>query len=711
MDRILKKVPVLFVVTVFFMITIVSPAMAAVSNGTITRTYSASTIAPNGTVTVTLTPSPANLFDLPGYQVVEIIPAVFTVTTDPGISVAANLDNVWTFTQIGNSPIIYTVTAPAGTATGPNTFSGTFKDDDANTGTVGGAATLTIAEAVLPPQPTPTLAQPTQPAPTQPAPAAVLSAIAVSPGSITVIAGNTETFTATPKDQFGNPIAATVTWSSSNPSAGTIDAAGVFTALAAGTTTITAASGGISGQVKVTVIPRPSIVDAAYNFTNATTAQNSNVTVAGKNITADNPLNNTELIDLGANGNILINIAVSQTNNRTGIITSVILDAPVVNVNNTLNRSANIDLNLNSSVWASGNLRLNLQPANLLNETLNADAAKNATKDIDAALIALGKSTASKDVAIVIRATLVGIHAEDVVSLPISMTVDAAWFENKAGRNPDNVILFKINDTTGKVRDMRKPDRVSAKDIINNTYTFTFVMEGFSTFALTGTPSRPSGGGGGGGVGSGGVISNENFANIEKQESKDVSVNAGPIIYRFTTLDIVKEIGFDARTNEGLVTAKIELLKDRPKLATAGAPGIVYRYFNVWIGTAEYGSSTKIENAYVVFSVPEDWLKTNNVESVKLMKFRDGSWIDLKTEKAGDAYKGFIPGFAGFAVVGESRAQAAATTAASPAATPAITGTSVMAPTAVPAEKVPGFELVLPIAALSALYMFGRKRR
>jgi uncharacterized protein YjdB len=82
----------------------------------------------------------------------------------------------------------------------------------------------------------------------------VLTTITVSPTNATVFEGNTKTYNATTLDQNGIALNATVTWSSSNYSVGTIASTGVFTAVAAGTTTITAESGGASGTATVTVM-------------------------------------------------------------------------------------------------------------------------------------------------------------------------------------------------------------------------------------------------------------------------------------------------------------------------------------------------------------------------------------------------------------------------------------------------------------------------
>jgi uncharacterized protein YjdB len=81
----------------------------------------------------------------------------------------------------------------------------------------------------------------------------VLTSITVSPSTATLARGSTLTFTAQPKDQFGNPVSATITWNSSNTAVGTITQNGLFTALSAGSTTITASNGSVSGTASVTV--------------------------------------------------------------------------------------------------------------------------------------------------------------------------------------------------------------------------------------------------------------------------------------------------------------------------------------------------------------------------------------------------------------------------------------------------------------------------
>ncbi len=252
---------------------------------------------------------------------------------------------------------------------------------------------------------------------------------------------------------------------------------------------------------RVSVIALPTEQNVTYNVTNATTTNGNNVTIDGTNITGTDPLNDTVRIDLD-NGTLVIDIEVNTTANTTGTVTSVILDTPPVSANQSLNGTADVDLNLNSSVWTGKhNPQLALQPLNSLNDTAagwNETAAANATAAVTLAMSGLGLSDA--ETAIVVNAILSGINESDVLSLPINMTVDGAWYREVADSKSANVYLFKFyNNGTEKQR--RNPTSVH-HDMINDTYTFCFVMEGFSTFALVG--GTVSGGDGGGSSSTGG---------------------------------------------------------------------------------------------------------------------------------------------------------------------------------------------------------------
>ncbi|MCK9278832.1 MAG: Ig-like domain-containing protein, partial [Methanoculleus sp.] len=86
-------------------------------------------------------------------------------------------------------------------------------------------------------------------------PVSVLKAIAVSPAEKSVFVGDNWTFAATPLDQYDEPMDGVLcTWTSSNTTVGTVNETGTFTALIAGTTTLTAANGTVSGNATATVL-------------------------------------------------------------------------------------------------------------------------------------------------------------------------------------------------------------------------------------------------------------------------------------------------------------------------------------------------------------------------------------------------------------------------------------------------------------------------
>ena len=88
----------------------------------------------------------------------------------------------------------------------------------------------------------------------------VLTTISVAPASASVAAGGQQQFSATGRDQYGQPIAATYGWSVSG--GGTIDPTGLFHAgsTAGGPYSVTAASGTVSGTASVSVTAAPPVL-------------------------------------------------------------------------------------------------------------------------------------------------------------------------------------------------------------------------------------------------------------------------------------------------------------------------------------------------------------------------------------------------------------------------------------------------------------------
>ncbi len=114
-------------------------------------------------------------------------------------------------------------------------------------------------------------------------PAPTLTSITVAPANATVAVGATQQYTATGtySDSSTQNLTSQVTWASSNTTAATISSTGLATAVAAGSATISATLGSVSGSTGLTATPGPltittaalpaATVGAAYTATLAAT--------------------------------------------------------------------------------------------------------------------------------------------------------------------------------------------------------------------------------------------------------------------------------------------------------------------------------------------------------------------------------------------------------------------------------------------------------
>jgi PKD repeat protein len=113
-----------------------------------------------------------------------------------------------------------------------------------------------------------------------------LSTIDVSPGTADLTVGGTQQFTATGKDALGTPMGGlSFTWSSSNETVGTVNANGLFAAVGAGSTTVTATNGSVSGTASVSVTEHvaPDLIPTAISAGSPTAGNATTVTVTVEN--------------------------------------------------------------------------------------------------------------------------------------------------------------------------------------------------------------------------------------------------------------------------------------------------------------------------------------------------------------------------------------------------------------------------------------------
>ncbi len=131
-----------------------------------------------------------------------------------------------------------------------------------------------------------------------------LTSIALSPGTVSIAAKTTQQFTATGNYSDGSKadVTGSVVWTTANPAVATVNPSGLATAVAAGSTTVTASLSGITGSATLTVTPVLSsiavspnpasiMVGATQQFTATATysdGSKQNIT-AGATWTAANP--------------------------------------------------------------------------------------------------------------------------------------------------------------------------------------------------------------------------------------------------------------------------------------------------------------------------------------------------------------------------------------------------------------------------------------
>ena len=210
--------------------------VTAMGAGSATITATSNGQSGTSDITVTTTPPPP--------------PVVTTVTVSPA-SASVTVAGTTTLTAVVKDQYGSAMTGQTLTWSTSNAAAATVSSGGVVTGVAAGSATITAA----------TSGKSGSSAITVAAAPPVPTTVTVSPTSASVTAGATTTLTATVKDQYGNAMTGqTVTWSTSNAAAATVNGTGVVTGVAAGSATITATSSGKTGTSAITVTAPTQVV-------------------------------------------------------------------------------------------------------------------------------------------------------------------------------------------------------------------------------------------------------------------------------------------------------------------------------------------------------------------------------------------------------------------------------------------------------------------
>ena len=144
-----------------------------------------------------------------------------------------------------------------------------------------------------------------------------VAAVAASPSMATLAPGDTVRLAATATDGNGHAVAgATFTWTSSDAAVASVDGAGLVEALADGTATITAASGGAQGTVQISVEspqPPPDLT-GYYGLASIVGAATGGVELTWPTVSGTLELNQQATSDTSATGRYSVTVTTPVTN-------------------------------------------------------------------------------------------------------------------------------------------------------------------------------------------------------------------------------------------------------------------------------------------------------------------------------------------------------------------------------------------------------------
>lgn len=163
--------------------------------------------------------------------------------------------------------------------------------------------------------------------------------------------------------------------------------------------------------------------------------------------------------------------------------------------------------------------------------------------------------------------------------------------------------------------------------------------------------------------GSGRIETLEDIANLELKDvdTQYLGINSF-VTYEFTRAgDFIDSVSFFSLRNTGRIKSTIEILKDRSKLVKINPEGVVYKYFNIWVGDQGFSSPANIADPKINFKVDRSWLQQMRVspENVKLQMYNGVTWEVMPTTVKGsdDSYiffEAYPFGFSTFAITAQT---------------------------------------------------------
>ena len=519
----------------------------------------------------------------------------------------------------------------------------------------------------------------------------VLTRIAVTPPAIALNAGDAETFTATAYDQFGCTMPdADIAWETCDPTVGTIDADGHFSAVAAGTTTVTASSCDVAGTADVTVtdlssgvVVSPSAITLdegdARQFT-ATLVDPEGSAASGTTITwscddeAIGTIDESGLFTALCEGTTTITATVvggSSEPMAARAIETEAVGTAIVTVRSACPVPARVEVSPSDFTIASGNL---LQ----LTETVydqygcempDAVVVWESSDPSIGAIDECGLFAAGEEGEVTITATVGEVSGSACVTVgprlpfPARVEVDPSMTALAPGETQE--FIATVYDPSENVMDWVRVAWSSSDPAVGTIDTAgVFVahaegsaevtaragsVEATATVTVTAAPeptaeptTAPTNSGGSDGGSSGPTFDAGACENLRSGET-------------FTFSGTTSSVGSVSITAANTIPKLMLTMKEGRAPSGAGQPaGDVYEYVEI---TLNWANPDDISSAVIEFTITADWLREHGIapEDVRLMRCVDGAWQTLDTEVIGEEnglyrFRATTPGFSTFAI-------------------------------------------------------------
>ncbi|MDP2217788.1 MAG: PKD domain-containing protein [Methanolobus sp.] len=173
-------------------------------------------------------------------------------------------------------------------------------------------------------------------------------------------------------------------------------------------------------------------------------------------------------------------------------------------------------------------------------------------------------------------------------------------------------------------------------------------------------------------------------------------------------------ISFDAKDNEGLVVAKVQVLSERPE-GISNPPGNSYQLMSIDVGSQGTISNHNADNIRINFKVSREWIRENNIDpaTIRMTRYNDGKWEELPTqsENEDDEYLYFVAqtqGFSIFSVVGDKFVLA---TQGANDVPPVFTEEGAEVPATAEDKKTPGFTGLMGLIFVAVACVASRRFR